>query len=233
MRTFIVALAALTLVGITACGSSDSSNSSSNTTAASSSGTTASGSDNGASSVEDFASDLQKGKDVEFDATYESRPSSGDTSTFRVAQKKPKSLFETKSGDSTTTIINDGTTTYVCSKSGSDPANCFKQPGGNSNSVAAPMLALVDPNTISASLRALGRAPGVDVSRSSKTIAGEKADCVTVKVSGQGNANDGTWCVLHAGVLASVESAGNVVELTKFTSDVSDSTFEPPGDVQG
>ena len=63
---------------------------------------------------------------------------------------------------------------------------------------------------------------GVNVNKSSKTVAGKTAQCVSVHVKGQGANNDGTWCVIDAGVLAYVETGGTVVELTKFATDVSE-----------
>jgi hypothetical protein len=233
LRALSLAVLLLAAAGISACGSS-SSDDATDTTEASSSKTTASDSNDNGSSVDDFASDLQKGKNVEFDATYESKTSGGtDASTFRVAQKKPKSLFETTSGDSTTTIINDGTDTFVCSKSGTEDVTCIKSPSGSgASSAAAPMLALVDAGNIAQTLRGYDRLPGIDVSRSSKTFAGEKATCVSVKVRGGGAGNDGTWCATDSGVIAYVESGGSTLELTDFSTDVSDSTFELPAEPQ-
>ena len=229
-RLLVIAVVVLTAVTLAACGSSKNASTKTTGTSAKSAASASSG---GASSVDSFATDLQKGKRVEFDATYESRPSNGQTTTFRVAQKKPKSLFETTNGDSTTSIINDGTTTYVCSKGNGNPPTCIKEPGtSGSNSVAAPMLALVDPGTISTTLRAMAHVAGVNVNKSSKTVAGKTAQCVSVHVKGQGANNDGTWCVIDAGVLAYVETGGTVVELTKFATDVSASTFDLPGNVQ-
>ena len=225
-RVLSLVVIVLAAAGLSACGSGGGGGDSTDTTAASSSKTEADSGDD--SSVDDFASELEKGKNVEFDATYEAHASgSTDTSSFRVAQKKPKSLFETTDGDSTTTIINDGTDTYICSKSGDADATCIKSPSGSgSNPMVAPMLALLDAGSITTTLRSLGRLPGIAVDRSHKTFAGEDATCVKVTVRSGG----GTWCALDAGVIAYVDSGGSTLELTEFSTDVSDSTFELPAE---
>ena len=64
--------------------------------------------------IEKFQQRLETAQKLEYTAEYESKDSSGKTETIRVAQKPPKSLFS--SGD--TTIINDGTDTFTCTKSG-------------------------------------------------------------------------------------------------------------------
>jgi hypothetical protein len=227
LRVLSLVVIVLAAAGLSACGSSSGDDDSTDTTAASSSKTTESDSGDD-SSVDDFASELEKGRNVEFDATYETHASgSTDASSFRVAQKKPKSLFETTDGDSTTTIINDGTDTFICSKSGDADATCIKSPrGSGSNPMVAPMLALVDAGSITTTLRSLGRLPGISVDRSHKTFAGEDATCVKVTVQSGG----GTWCALDAGVIAYVDSGGSTLELTEFSTDVSDSTFELPAE---
>src|SRR6476646_6375944 len=74
--------------------------------------------------IENVQKKVEAAQKLEYTADYESKDSSGQTNQIHVAQKPPKSSF--KSGD--TQVINDGTNTYTCTKSGSD-TTCVKTEG--------------------------------------------------------------------------------------------------------
>ena len=72
-------------------------------------------------------------------------------------------------------------------------------------------------------------AQGIDVSRSSESIAGTDANCF----SGNDNGDVGKFCFSDDGLMllsenGSADGSSSSIKATSFSSDVSDSDFEPP-----
>jgi hypothetical protein len=212
------AVLALVLAG---CSSSPTSGSATTTTVSTGSSSTAStgaAPSNGASALGSIASTLGNAKGATFTATYTTTNSTGTSQTLTIAQSPPKSMIKTSSGS----IIDNGTTTLFCT------GTTCESLGGSDNPLAA-IEDLVDPGTYATELRAFeseaaAHVAGVSVSSSSKTIAGQSANCVTYTVSGKSS----TVCVTSSGALASVNTSGNVITLTNYTPSASASLFQAP-----
>ncbi len=150
-------------------------------------------------------------------------------STFRIAQKPPKSLFESSDGGSRTVLINDGTDTYSCSGS---PMQCLKSAGTGEFSTAA-FANYLNPATFVQLLAPLAALANFDVRSSSRQVAGQHSDCVTVtdnNKSDQGVKN-ATYCTTDNGIFSYASDKDGTVEMTRYAGGVADSEFKLPGKV--
>jgi hypothetical protein len=218
----IVVAAGLALAG---CGGGGSSHKTANADTSKSNNTPAansSGNGDSTKQLDDLTAAAEAASKATFKAVYNSNESSGSSSTVTIEQKPPKSVFI--SGDSS--VINDGSTTYFCSKSG-DQTSCVTQ-SGSVNPMAS-VVALFSPQAAITALKAahtalVSKIAGYDVSYKNETIGGESSDCVVIKAAGQ----DAKYCVTKAGILAYSGNASSNFQLSSYSSSVSDSDFALP-----
>lgn len=103
---------------------------------------------------------------------------------------------------------------------------------------AAPVLSrwfVIDPASIRESMEMV---PGVEIKRSTRTIAGEKATCFSAAAEASGKQSRAEYCfasdgilLLHASSYSSAEDSFDSesrVEATEVSRQVSDADFEPP-----
>jgi hypothetical protein len=183
---------------------------------------------------------FDQGTKAVFVAEYKATTSSGSSSStkpgvYRVAQKPPKSRFEF--GDTTSSdreiIIDDGTDTFTCS---AGSAECLQSRGSGGSESGAAFAAggfgFLNPTVFIGAIKAFAPLAGIKVvtQDSTKSLAGQTADCVTATVSGGGQkAHTSIYCATNDGVLAySDDGSGDIVELTKYDTNVSNSEFTPP-----
>ncbi|HUY22782.1 MAG TPA: hypothetical protein VMV22_10655 [Acidimicrobiales bacterium] len=230
-RRALVALGAAGLTGLllAACGSST--NAASSTTATSSSGagsgatTTSAGGSSGSSSssqLHALSSSIQTAEHATFKAVYTSQSSSG-TETITIEQKPPKSVF----GSGTTSVINDGTHTYVCTPTGGS-TQCMSE-SGSTNPLSS-LATLFSPQALlsvfqQAEAQAAAHAQGYTLTFSDGTYAGQHAKCVSATGGAQGS---GKYCVTDSGILAYVQSSSNTFQLSSYSSSPPDSDFALP-----
>jgi hypothetical protein len=223
-----VAAAGLVLA---ACSSSTSSPSTQGGSTSTSSGTNAVSSGSGATSsgasggsaIDALTASLQKGDKATYLATYQ-QTSGGETQTWTVAQAPPKSLFTYPDGS----FINTGTQSLYCITS-SGSTTCTA--GGPGISSLPSLTTLIDPRSVISVLnsyvgRIASRIVKISATGSSKTIAGQVSQCVSISIAGS---PAGTWCANSAGVVTEVRAGtGGGITMTSYTTDVPASTFEVP-----
>ncbi len=227
LRGTAVAVAVAGLV-LAACSSSSTpssqggSTTSSGTSAGSSGYGSASSGASGGASIDSLTASLKKGEQATYLATY-LQTTGGSSQNWTVAQAPPKSRFTTPDGS----VIDTGSQTLFCSTS-SGSTTCVATSG---SSPLASLTALFDPRSVISVLdtfagRVASRIAGISVTQSSKTIAGQASQCVSIS---SGGSSAGTWCANSAGVVTEVQaSTGGGLTMTAYTTDVPGSTFEVP-----
>lgn len=217
----LVPTVAAAAIGLSACGGGSKSPAASTaTTTTAGSATTAgspttAGSGGGSNQLTQLANEMNSGLNTTFKATY-SGTSGGQTQTVTLEQAPPNSLFSSGTGE----VISNSSKTYFCSTSGQE--TCVVESGPNP---LAGLLSLYSPKTYISDLQAAqASAHGSNLSFSTKTIAGQSSNCVTVT----GVASNGTYCVTSSGILASVSSGSDSFTLTSYTTNVPASDFRIP-----
>lgn len=190
------------------------------------------------SQINSIENRLNHGKKLTYSATY-TAVSAGKKMSVTIAQAPPKSLFSA----GTSSIIDTGKTTYLCSPGGSggNSGNSGSSGGGKVTCVTesgidplvtledlfSPALAVQALNEAKASLSS--KAAGVHLSVSNANYAGQSATCVSGSEPGKGT---GKYCVTNKGVLAYATTSSNgsssYFQLTHYSSNPSSSLFNPP-----
>ncbi len=135
------------------------------------------------------------------------------------------------SADGDTSMIFDGQTTLMCASVGGE-GRCLAAP--LDDPLAVPFLNIfTDPDELD---DLVGSALGVDVSRSSREIAGQDANCFSFSSDIDGTTGSGEFCFRDDGVLLLLraESGGEeefTMEATDVRDSVSDEDLEPPFEV--
>ena len=132
-------------------------------------------------------------------------------------------------------LINDGSTTYLCASEGGE-GQCFESP--IDDALPIPFLNIfTDPggfdDLIGTSLGA------VDVSQSTREIAGQDATCFEVSGEFDGDSGEAEYCFRDDGVLLLLRGSGSgdegggefSLEATSVSDSVSDEDFQPIYDV--
>jgi len=176
--------------------------------------------------IEKFQQRLETAQKLEYTADYESKDSSGKTETIHVAQKPPKSAFT--SGE--TTIINDGTDTFTCTKGDGSETQCIKTEGTGGNGSLAGFTQALSGAAVVGALSAAAIIPGFDAKETTRDLAGQHMDCVQITKSKEGTHPE--YCVTQDGILGYVaDDSGNVFSMTSFKKSAGDGEFKPTGKV--
>ncbi|HEY6471494.1 MAG TPA: hypothetical protein VIY26_01295 [Acidimicrobiales bacterium] len=193
------------------------------------------------SQINAIEKNLNHGKKLTFSATY-TAVNGGQKTTVTIAQAPPKSDFSS----GTSSVINNGKTTYICTagsssggtgstgstgSSGAGKESCITESGANPllslEDIFSPAVALAALNE--AKSAAIARSLGIHLTESSGNYAGQSATCFSVSERGKGS---GKYCVTKQGILAyattSNNGSTNYFELTKYSSSPPSSLFSPP-----
>lgn len=228
-RVLGAGVAMLALAGLVLAGCSSSKSSTGTTQATSGSNTSSSGGTGSTSSqIQALTSSVQASEHTTYKAVY-TLTSSGSSGpqTITLEQKPPESLLSTSAG----LVIDNGTTTYFCSKSGAN-TSCFSA-GGGVNPLAS-IATLFNPTSAVTAMQAAeseveAHVAGYNVSFSSATFAGQSASCVTVTSQTQ----IAKYCVTKkTGILAYSGTAANSFGLSSFSTSVAASDFALPAGAQ-
>jgi hypothetical protein len=151
------------------------------------------------------------------------------TASFTIYSKPPDSRFDVVEGGVTSTILTTGGKTYICS---ADTGSCYESP----TQIPLPFLSFfTDPTSLSSMIGA--NLSDANINRSSKTVAGQSADCFAVAGGAAGAVGTGEVCFSSDGVLLSItaNSAGTVFTLaaTSVTGTVSAADLTLPYPVLG
>lgn len=175
---------------------------------------------------------LARSKELTYTATYETKDKGGKTEQITIAQKPPRSSYT--QGD--TQLIDDGTVVASCTKKNGKDECVEVGPHTDAGiyGVGAGFNFAFNPATFVGLFTTAAIIPGVEAGKSSRDIAGQKSECVSVKVtrgSDQGEGFEG--CTTDDGIFSySDDGEGNVVTLTKFEKSADDSLFTPPARVR-
>lgn len=188
-------------------------------TSASSTGTPSSSASNGAPKLSDLVNKVGT-KTVKATYTLSGTGATGDES-FTLYSRPPDSRVDFTSGGSTQTFISSGGKDYLCDDSSQ---TCSVSPVALGSTL--PFLAfLTDPQTLSSAVSS-------DLDHSTKTIAGQDADCYSASGGGATSEvcfnSDGIIVSIHV----SVGGAEYTMEATSVSGTVSDSDLQPPYPVQ-
>ncbi len=161
--------------------------------------------------------------------SYDITDSDGSVSSMAFYAKPPNSRFDSSDGTTTTIIIYTPDTTYICD---SDTESCLATPGsGEETGALGIFAAFVSPEVLSAYV-AVAEAAGADVNKSDESINGIDATCFSWDDDTADEVGKGKFCFNDAGVMVYQEteddSGTSKLEATDYSSDVSDSDFEPP-----
>jgi len=127
-------------------------------------------------------------------------------------------------------MISNGSATYMCASDGG-VGQCFESPIGDT--LGIPFLSIFsDPDGFD---DLIDTAPGVDVSQSSRNIAGQDATCFSVSGEIDDEVGAAEYCFRDDGVLLLLRAAGSgpdggdafTMEAISVSDSVSDEDFEP------
>lgn len=238
---FLMALLAIALLALAACGDDDEEATETGSPAATATAR-ATGSPGAASSPSaqqpsdnELTQLLAKAKNAEFQVSYDIKaPAEGGQQdgkiTMSVKGAKSSVAISTKQGGENldVTIIEDGQNAYICGNLTGDDKACFKIPS------SGPEAALAD--TLTQAFQSLNptalaeEADFADLKRDgNEKIAGRDGECF----KGTSNGQEGRICVdkdLGIPLLVQAKEAeGNVsLKATKVSAKVSDDAFKPP-----
>ena len=186
------------------------------------------------SSTADIASQLAAlGGDIKQTTgkvTYVSTSTGGTTSTVTFYSKPPNSRFDSADADgSTTAYITTPSVTYICTSDATHTQqSCISQPGTGTGSAGLGLLGGFFSSTYIDALIAAAQAQGVSINKSNESIAGTNASCYEGTYSGSTE----KFCFSDSGVLLETQTTKadgttSGLRATAFSSDVSDSDFQP------
>lgn len=182
----------------------------------------------GATALRQLAKDLS---DKTYEVSYAMNLSGGDSpgkGSLVSAQKPPKSITKYETTDasgvvSTFAFINDGVSSFLCFKEGSDPGQCMKSKADASTNIFGSIFSVKE------ALKDLTE--DIEVKDAgSRTIGGVDSRCFTVKEA----TGDGTACFSKKdGILTLLDTKnedGSVIhiEASKASGSVDDKLFAPP-----
>ncbi len=159
--------------------------------------------------------------------TYTETGTSGSSTSITYYSNPPNTRYDSTGSDGSTTVyIDTPATTYICASSWQI---CTATAGSITGSTGLGLLSMFfNPSSIDAIVTA-AQAQGTSITRSSESIAGTDATCY----SGEKNGSAEKFCFSDSGVLLSeqtTDASGSTTGLTAtaYSSDVSDSDFQPP-----
>jgi hypothetical protein len=184
-------------------------------------------------SSQELQAQLDKAKTLTYTATYDLKDKDGKVTHLTIAQKPPKSLYK----QDQTEFVDDGVKTYSCQPGDGGQQQCLELGAHQADggfAAAGGFTFAFNPATFVGLYEAAAIVPGVDASKSTRDIAGQKSDCYAItstRGSDKGKKFEG--CTTGDGVFSfSDDGDGNVVTLTKYEKSAADSLFVLPAKPQ-
>lgn len=164
-----------------------------------------------------------------FKLTYSTSGSSG-AQQITIEQKPPDQLFKSNSGF----LLTANNKTYYCSSTGGAATTCIVY-GSASQSPVSALIGIYSSGTYITTMKTwqtvlAAHLPGIHISFTSASFAGQPSQCVNWDYSGQSV----KYCITDSGVLAYVGSSGksagssSTFELKSYSTSVSSSDFSLP-----
>lgn len=184
--------------------------------------------------LQDFDAKAKAAQTAVFKAEYKETKTGGSSSdqnqTITIAQKPPKSKYQ--QGDSL--LVDDGKNEITCSPSGSNnKQQCLiVGPSNGTNGLGTGVAGFTQAFSLTGIVAAFEVAaivPGISFHNTTRDLAGQHLDCVTLDVKKDGKNSHSEYCETKEGILGYVDNGdGDVFSLSSYTSDVSDSDFTLP-----
>ncbi len=245
MRTLLIGTALLVGALLLACGSDDGGDSGGPTdapdaTSPSDESPTEPPDANGDQPAGDAATELrdvaggfgEREIKIEYEFTSGLADGTGD-GTMTLYWKPPDAQrTDISTSDGEVTLITTASATYFCSPE--DGGQCFESPIGDSL-MPSFFGIFTDPDTLTGQIDASFR--GVDVDRSSRTIAGQDATCFSISGMIDDQTGAAEYCFRDYGVLLLMRAGDSLsggefsLEAISVEDSVSDSDLEPPYEV--
>jgi hypothetical protein len=197
---------------------------------------------NVAGNMKSLESQIQKGENAKYEATYRSTGNGSTASIITIAQEPVgKWSYSTPAsdGNGATAWVANGKDTYDCSQASSGGKwSCIEsaEATGSDAIDASPMFAFTgaDYYAVIEAASVVAVAEGYSVSNTSTSVNGISLKCTKLTGKHDGQSVDEEWCITSGGVLGMVKNAGNsssnnsAFTITKLSTNPSSSVFEPP-----
>jgi hypothetical protein len=197
---------------------------------------------NAAGNLKNLESQIQKGENASYEATYKSTSSGSTSSTISIAQEPGgKWAYNTPASDGggATSWVANGKDTYDCSQGTSGGKwSCIEttEAAGSDAIDGSPAFAFTgeDYYVIIESLSAVAALEGYDVSSSSTSVNGISLKCTKLTGKSNGQSVDDEWCITSDGILGLVKYTGSsssdnsAFTITSLNKSPSSSVFQPP-----
>jgi hypothetical protein len=192
--------------------------------------------------LKNLESQIKKGENAKYEATYVSTGSGSTSSTITIAQEPGgKWSYSTPSSDGSggTSWVANGKDSYDCSQNTSGGKwSCVEtaEVAGSDAIEASPAFAFTgaDYAVVLEGLSVVAVVYGYNVSNSSTSVNGISLKCTKVTGKHNGQSLDDEWCITSGGILGLVKSTGSqssgnsAFTITSLNTSPSSSVFQPP-----
>lgn len=189
---------------------------------------------NAASNLKNLSSEIQKGENATYEATYKSTGNGESASTVTIAQEpggKWAYIAPGSDGNGGTSWVADGKNTYFCNQATSGGKwSCTESPEGSGSIDTSPMFAFTgeDYYVVIESLSAVAALEGYSVTNASKSVNGISLKCTSLTGKDNGQSVDYQWCITSDGILGLVKYESSAFTITSLNTSPSSSLFKPP-----
>ena len=197
---------------------------------------------NASHNLKNLESQIQKGENAKYEATYKSTGSGSTSSIITIAQEPGgKWSYGTPAsgGSGATAWLANGKDTYDCTQATSGGKWSCEESAESTGSDAidaSPAFAFTgaDYAVIIESLSAVAALEGYDVSNSSTSVNGISLKCTKLSGKTNGQSVNDEWCITSDGILGLVKYTGSTASdnsaftITKLSTNPSSSVFQPP-----
>ncbi len=197
---------------------------------------------NAVGNLKNLESQIKKGENAKYEATYKSTSTGSTSSTVTIAQEPGgKWSYSTPAADGSgaTAWVANGKDTYDCSQDTSGGKwSCMEsaEATGSDAIDGSPAFAFTgaDYYGFIVGLSVVAAAEGYSVDNSSTTVNGISLKCTKVSGKHNGQAVNDEWCITSDGILGLVKYTGSsssdnsAFTITSLSTNPSSSVFQPP-----
>jgi hypothetical protein len=197
---------------------------------------------NAVGNLKSLESQIQKGENAKYEATYKSTSTGSTSSTITIAQEPGgKWSYSTPAsdGNGATAWLANGKDSYDCNQGTSGGKwSCVEtaEAAGSDAIDASPAFAFTGASyyTVIAGLSVVAAAEGYNVSSSSTSVNGISLKCTKLSGKHNGQSVNDEWCITSGGILGLVKSTGSsssdnsAFTITSLNKNPSSSVFQPP-----
>jgi hypothetical protein len=199
---------------------------------------------NAAANLKNLGSEIQKGENASYEATYKSTGSGQSSSTVTFAQEpggKYAFIAPGSAGSGGSEFFANGKNQYECSQdSAGSKWTCIEstEPSSTAGDEADPFFAYTGAYVYSIieALQVEAAIAGFHVTNSTTSVNGISLKCVALSGKSNGQTENDEWCITKDGVLglvkntSSTSSGNSSFEITRLDTSPPSSIFQPPSD---